>query len=76
MKEDIEMGAYKGTYPIKIRKVFMGLTATGEEVMDTRVFMYLGPVRLDVTDLHAPQIRMAVTKLELMGLVTLKKEES
>ena len=61
---------YKGSYPIKMKRVHMGydMNREGEECWEQRIFMYLGAIRLDITDYNARQVQLIVSKLELMGL--------
>ena len=59
---------YKGIYPIVMKDRLLGVSSEGEECKEQRVFMYLGSIRLDITDMNSDDVRMAVNKLELMGM--------
>ena len=61
---------FEGKYPLKMKRVHLGydLNREGEECWENRIFMYLGPVRLDCSAFNAKQVALIVKKLELMGL--------
>ena len=61
---------FAGKYPMKVERKLMGHDANreNEECWENRIFMYLGPVRLDCTDYNPAQIQLIVNKLILMGL--------
>ena len=70
MSRPVEVLKYQGKYPMVMKKELMGhdMNREGEECWQQRIYMYLGAVRLDVSDYNAAQVKMIVTKLELMGL--------
>lgn len=70
MSKTIEILKYQGSYPIKMKRRYLGLDMNreGEECYENRVYMYLGAIRLDITDYNAAQVKLIVSKLELMGL--------
>ena len=70
MSNQPETLKFQGSYPIKMKKVFLGndMNREGEDCFEQRIFMYLGPIRLDMTDFNPDQIKLIVAKLELMGL--------
>lgn len=64
----VEELKYKGDYPIKMKRVHLGYDSMGNQIQENRVFMYLGVIRLDISDYQPAQVALIVSKLELMGL--------
>ena len=74
MTSSIPQLRYRGSYPIKMRRRYLGLDANreNEECYENRIYMYLGPIRLDITDYNPAQVSLIVRKLELMGLTEVR----
>ena len=68
MSRPVEVLKYEGKYPIKMKKRLLGESMEGESHYEQRLFMYLGAIRLDVSDYNPAQVKLIVSKLELMGL--------
>jgi hypothetical protein len=68
MNDPVEILKYQGKYPIKMKRVLLGESMEGESHYEKRLFMYLGAIRLDVSDYNPDQVKLIVTKLELMGI--------
>jgi hypothetical protein len=76
MKQVSEL-KYQGSYPMKMKRRYLGvdMNREGEECFENRVYMYLGPIRLDITDYNAAQVKLIVQKLDLMGLTREKDND-
>ena len=59
---------FNGKYPIQMKRRHLGVDREGEQHMENRLFMYLGVIRLDITDYNPAQIQLIVSKLQIMGL--------
>jgi hypothetical protein len=70
MSRQVEILKYKGDYPVQMKKEYLGIDMNreGEECYEWRVYMYLGSIRLDITDKKPDEVKMIVRKLELMGM--------
>ena len=57
---------FNGKYPLKMKRIHLGIDNEGEQQQENRIYMYLGAIRLDITDYNPAQIELIVSKLELM----------
>ena len=55
------------SYAIKVEKEHLGFNSMGEQVLVDMVYLYMGRVRLDVTDLVDSEVEQEIGKLKLMG---------
>ena len=67
--KSLEIAKFDGKYPIRREEHLLGYNPIDNvDEYDQRIFLYMGVLRIDVSDMKAYQIRSMVKKLELMGM--------
>jgi hypothetical protein len=69
MSEPVELLKFNGKYPIQMKRELLGYDQNMEnDCYEQRIYMYLGNIRLDITNLMPLEVKRIVRNLELMNL--------